>query len=116
MLSIAQASAPYEEKAPPSPDEATRQSQSQSPGNAPALVPVAVPVEASVELIAPYRTIQVTFGDGPMGIDLKVMEGSDPLAQAMHGPKGFSEAEPKSVIAVRRTIGQAQVLGLLVGG
>ena len=57
-----------------------------------------------------YREIQVTFGPGPMGIDLRTIDGSDHLVKALLGGK-FGGANPP-VIAVKRTIGQAQTLGL----
>jgi hypothetical protein len=62
---------------------------------------------------APYRTVQVTFGDGPMGIDLKVLEADDPLVIALLGPGAQSFGSvAKSVVVIKRTIGQAQALGL----
>ena len=111
------------------------------PAVAPAAAPVAAPVPAPApaatpEVVAPCRSVQVTFGDGPMGIDLKMLEPSDPLtvaylrcpphrAQHSHrraspsplflsmAPQTFGAPEV-GVVAIKRTIGQAQSLGLQV--
>jgi len=79
-------------------------------------------VDSTTNLVAPFRSVQVTFGEGPMGIDLKVLDGNDPLVAALFGPGGSGGAGfgagaglgfgPKQVVAIRRTIGQAQSLGL----
>jgi hypothetical protein len=49
-----------------------------------------------------------------MGIDLKAMPAEDPFVVAYLGPQAFGKegSDGPSVVAIRRTIGQAQALGL----
>jgi hypothetical protein len=67
---------------PAAPAEAP--AQSEGSGDAPPSPSQSPPPQAPaapVPVAAPYRTVQVTFGEGPMGIDLKTMEGEKGFAR-----------------------------------
>ena len=94
-------------QAPPIPNADTEEDIAQGASAGTSSTSTAVdglPVEAL------YRPIEVTFGPGPMGIDLVVIIGKDHLVKGLLGAT-YGGANP-DLVAVKRTIGQAQSLGI----
>ena len=58
-----------------------------------------------------FRPVEITFAPGPMGIDIRQVDGKDVLVKALLAGS-FGGANNPDLIAVKRTIGQAQSLGI----